>query len=202
MKTNEIKLTSQGLGMKEALEATEKLGAEAGLGHKELLRLRLLGEELCGLMRGITGDLEASYFAEQENKTFNLHLTSDVTLNLAMRRQLIDVSSTGENAAAKGFTGKLREMIAVALLPRGTGPSLLSMGFMSMGSPGGFRASTGTCDWSLLKYKEEVGNNRAASGEADAAWDELEKSIVAQLADEITVSVVGSRVEITIRKAF
>ena len=55
MRIEEVKVNSQGLGWDEALEFTEKLGLEGGLDKKELLQLRLLGEELIGLMRGIAG---------------------------------------------------------------------------------------------------------------------------------------------------
>ncbi len=60
MKTPEILVSSFGAGMAEALEATEKLGADSGLGRKEILRLRLLAEELIGMMRGIAGNIEAN----------------------------------------------------------------------------------------------------------------------------------------------
>ena len=201
MKTAEFKVNSQGLGMSEALAATEGLGRDSGLEGREILRLRLMGEELFGLMRGITGELEADYAAELDNGVYALRLVGDVPMNQEMRRQLIAVSSSGENAAAKGFTGKLREMIAVALLPRDAGPSMLSMGFMSMGSPGGYRAGAG-CDWSMTRYKEKIGGGRGAGEDTDEAWDELEKSIVASLADEVSVSVKGSHVEITVSKSF
>ncbi len=196
MKTTVITVTSRGTGMREAMEATEKLGVESGLERKEQLHLRLLSEELIGLLRGIAGETEASYWVEQEEKAFALHLASDVTLNQEMRRELLAVSTSGENLAAQGFMGKLREMIAVALLPKNAGPSVLSslsLGFMSAGSPTGSQAGLDSYLWSLNHYKE-------ASEREDV--DELEKSIVASIADEVSVSVVGSHVEITISKAF
>ena len=196
MKTSEFKVTGQGTGIKEALDATEKLGADSGLGEKEILRLRLLGEELFGLVRGITGELEAVYQASREDRCFDLRLWADVKLDQEMRKQLIAVSFSGENAAVKGFMGRIKEMIAVSLLPADAGPSLLSMGFMSMGSPGGYRAEAG-CDWTMKRYKEKLGD-----APEDDAWDELEKSIVANLADDVSVSVQGSHVEITISKLF
>ena len=68
MNTAEIKINTHGVGMEEALSATEKLGLDCGLSHKENLRLRLLAEELIGLMRGITGNVEAVYRASREEK--------------------------------------------------------------------------------------------------------------------------------------
>ena len=100
MKTARIKVTTRGEGMEEALAATEKLGTDSGLAHKEQLRLRLLAEELIGLMRGIAGSVEACYQAEQEERRFRLCLSADVTLDKEMRKQLLAASSSGKNAAA------------------------------------------------------------------------------------------------------
>ena len=81
-----IKVTTRGEGMEEALAATEKLGLDSGLSHKENLRLRLLAEELIGLLRGISGDVEADYQARQEGKKFVLSLNADVRMTQDMRK--------------------------------------------------------------------------------------------------------------------
>lgn len=205
MKTAEIKVTTQGEGMEEALAATEKLGLDCGLGHKENLRLRLLAEELIGLLRGITGSVEAEYQAREENREFNLRLCADVTLDQEMRRQLLAASSSGKNAAARGFMGKLREMVALVLLPKGqnaSSVSSLSLGLISMGSPVGYVSGLDTYSWTMSTYMSEIKENLEDIAGAQEAWDELEKSIVANLADEVSVNIRGSAVEIAISKAF
>ncbi len=153
-----------------------------------------------GLVRGIAGEVEAHYWVEWEEKTFQLHLLADISMNQDMRRKFIGVSTTGTNAAVKGFTGKLREMIANLLLPKDDNPSYLSLGFMSMGSPGGFRAGEASYEWLMTQYK--AGVKRNGSGEDLEAWDELEKSVIAKLADEVRIGITGSRVEIAVDKRF
>ena len=205
MKTAEIRVTTQGEGMEDALAATEKLGLDSGLGHKENLRLRLLAEELIGLMRGITGSVEAVYRAEEENRSFTLCLSADVTLDQEMRRQLLAASSSGKNAAARGFMGKLREMVAFVLLPKGQNASTvsnLSLGLISMGSPVGYVSGLDTYSWTMSTYMSEIKENLEDIAGAQEAWDELEKSIVANLADEVSVNIRGNAVEIAISKAF
>ncbi len=206
MKTSEIIVTTRGEGMNEALAATEKLGQDSGLSHKENLRLRLLAEELIGLMRGITGSVEARYQAGQEERKFALSLSADVVLDLEMRRQLIAASSSGKNSAAKGLMGRIREMVAIVLLPKGQSSAALanlSLGLISMGSPMGYAAGEDSYTWSMSTYMAELQNHMNDEAEnAKEAYDELEKSIVANLADEVSVSIVGSKVEITITKAF
>ena len=204
MNTDEIRITSRGDGMEEALAATERLGLESGLGHKENLRLRLLAEELIGLMRGIAGSVEADYQAGQENKEFTLCLRADVSMSMELRRQLLAASSSGKNAAAKGLMGRIRDMVAAFMLPeKGESPipSGLSLGLMSMGSPSHYRSGEGYA-WTLRQYMSEVQNGRDKDEEAAEAWDELEKSIVANLADDVSVKIEGSGVEIAITKAF
>ena len=43
---------------------------------------------------------------------------------------------------------------------------------------------------------------RAIDAAADEAWDELEKSIVGKLADDVVVGVKGDRIELVITKDF
>ncbi len=198
MKTKEISVSNYGSGMKEALDTTESLGREAGLSKKEELRLRLLAEELFGMVKAITGEAEALYWAEREGNKFSLHLKVDTEMNKAMRRQLLSVSSSGENAAAKGFMGKLLDVISTALSPRDEETAaLLSVGMMNLGVTG----STAACVWSMQQYKTQM-EAILDLPEAREAWDELEKSIVAKLADEVSVFIRGGGVELVIDKAF
>ena len=205
MKTAEIKVTSREVGVQDALATTEKLGVDAGLSEKENLRLRLLAEELIGLLRGIAGDVEAVYWVEQREKAFALHLKSELLMNQELRNELLSASSTGKNSAAKGFMGKLREMIEVMLLPSKEDPFMmtgLSLGLMSSGSPVGYNVAMDSYVWSMNQYKTEVEGIVVENTAAAEAWDELEKSIVANLADEVSVAIVDNDVEITIYKAF
>ena len=48
----------------------------------------------------------------------------------------------------------------------------------------------------------EVRSSQEQNEEAAEAWDELEKSIVANLADDVSVKIEGSYVQIAITKAF
>ncbi len=204
MNTAEIRITSRGDGMEEALAATERLGLDSGLGHKENLRLRLLAEELISLMRGIVGSVEACYLCRQEDRSFELSLSADVSMTQALRKQLLAASTSGKNAAAKGLMGRIRDMIAKIMLPEKEGldlPSGLSLGLMSMGSPSRYLSGESYA-WTLSRYMNEVRNGREQNEEAAQAWDELEKSIVANLADDVSVKIEGSAVEIAITKAF
>ena len=201
MKTKKIFVNSQELGMKDALAMTEGLGMEQELEVKQLRRLILLAEELFGMLRSISGVLEADYWVEYEGKSFEIHLKSNVELNDDLRKAFLAVSSSGENSAAKGFMGRLKVLIAEALFANGdqSSPMLLSglsMGLMSMASPTAGGRSMSYM-WSLRKFEDE-----SKKDTENETWDELEKSIVANIADDVSVKIVGTSVEIIVSKAF
>ena len=207
MKTETMTITSQIEQIRSALTMTEDLALQNGLEQKAKVRLRLLAEELMGLMRGVTDQASAAYWIEQDGRQYVLHLATDVKLNRKMREQILAISSTGENAAVKGFMGKLKDMVATAFLPadefRVAPLSGLSLGLMSMAgnaSPQAQQASVNTLNWSMQRYKAAIEKDGAEDREERKA--ELEHSIVASIADEVTASVKGSRVEIAIYKAF
>lgn len=205
METKRIQISGLENGLTEALSLTEQIGESCGLTHKENIRLRLLAEELTGIFRGITGKLNAEYWMSYEGKKFELHLSADVILNQEMRRQFLDISSSGKNAAAKGFMGKLREVIAVALLPESDTVSLLRDINAGMISTGGVSVGMAMSDaylWSMTQYKSFMDQESSEEKKKTLGWDELEKSIVANIADEVSVSVKGSNVEIVIEKEF
>ena len=54
--------------------------------------------------------------------------------------------------------------------------------------------------WSLLNYRDSF--DSAAQIEKREAWDELEKSIIANLADDVIVGVLGDKVDIVVKKKF
>ena len=199
MRTSSIKVTSRGEGMEEALEETEKLGREAELTDKELFHLRLLAEELFGTMRSIAGDVAADYLVEQEGKAFRINLVSKVELTLEMKQRFISAASNGENEAGKGFMGMIRDIIGTVLLPSEAGPNMLSLGLASLGSPTGYGADN-TYTWSMVNYVNGVKASREP--EAQDAWERLERSIVASIADDVKVYIRGTEVKIIISKEF
>lgn len=203
MVTEKVKIDSQGMGVEKALSITEKAGTYGDLDKRETIRLRLLAEELIGLMRGIAGAIDADFWIEKEGNQYVLKLQSDVDLSKEMRQQFLDVSSSGTNSAVKGFMGKIRESIAVALLPTediNVAMQGVTLGLMTMGCPEAYENNVNAYMWSLQRYKTAL--DGVEDAEKEEAWDELEKSIVASIADDVQVSVKGSSVEISIIKQF
>ena len=108
MKTDTILVSSRGREMETALKQAEKAAAYKGLGTKSALQLRLLTEEMMGLMRSITGETEGTFWIEDEEGVYQLHLKTENRMDEKQKEELIAVSSEGRNEAAKGLMGKIR----------------------------------------------------------------------------------------------
>ena len=204
MKTDVIEINPLGEGMAEALKQTERAAAFRGLTPKESLRLRLLAEEMMGMLRTIVGEGKSSFWVEAEGKAFSLHLLAGVRMNADLRDDLLKTATSGKNAAVKGFMGRIRDIFTKLAEPDGStaGPTDYGFSYVDVSS---FDASMGVTThgmlygWSMKEYRSAVEEHRE---EEPDKWDELEKSITARLADEIKIFIRGNTVEMVIEKSF
>ncbi len=187
--------------MSDALSMTEALGTQLGLDRKPLLHLRLLAEELFGMLRSIAGKIEASYWLEANDKRLELHMKSDVPLTPEMKEQFLSASSNGKNDAAKGVMGKIKVLISNVLLSVKETMPYAMINTVSASNAGVYTGEL-VSEWSMNQYKQEVKCHVGDSDDATAAWDELEKSIVASIADDVKVRIIGKNVEIIVYKTF
>ena len=66
---------------------------------------------------------------------------------------------------------------------------------------GGTPQMPGAYSWSMEDYRDQLRQYQELNQQKDqAAWDELEKSVVAKVADDVKVSIRGRTVEMTIIK--
>ena len=207
MKSNICKLNEDLTCLKAVLSEVEKVTTYNGLEDKKALRLRLLAEELCGMLPGLTQNFSGEFWAENEGDDYELHVELKADdMNIDLRDELISVSKSGKNAAAKGIMGKIRA-VAETMLLAASDPTLsvpcgefydyhgYNMGFGYIDPT--IAVETGYIySWSLFNYKTAVEENE------EDAYAELERSIVAKLADDIIVGVRGKNVEIVVKKSF
>jgi hypothetical protein len=204
MKTEIINVFPSGEGRDAALELTEKTGAYCGIDSKASLRLRLLSEELIELVRALDSENENNFWLETNGNNIEIHLKTVISMDLATRNELLSVSSSGKNEAAKGIIGRIREMITVASLPEDPETKIMTkqaLGLMALGNPSNAYYG-GAYSWSLATYSASVGKASSTEDGITEAQDELEKSIVANLADDVKVTIVDSNVEVVIYKAY
>lgn len=197
MITNTCVLKGNDEDLKKVLEEVDFAAASNQLTHKETIRLRLLAEEMIGIEKGILGFVRGEFYMENDQKEYKLHLDAQLHLEFSEREAFVNVSSGKRNEAYKGFKGKLLQVIdsmtgANAAADGGIAP--IASGYMENDIITGFQ-SNGLDLWQLTRYEEESRDNREI-------WDEMEKSIVARLADEILIGFRDGRLTMTVIKAF
>ncbi len=206
MKSNICKLNEDLNCLGTVLAEVEKVTTYNGLEDKKALRLRLLAEELCGMLPGLIQNFSGEFWAENDGDDYELRVELKADdMNINLRDELISVSKSGKNAAAKGVMGKIRA-VAETMLLAACDPTLsvpcgefydyhgYNMGFGYIDPT--IAVETGyVYSWSLFNYKTAV-------EEKEDAYAELERSIVAKLADDIIVGVRGKNVEIVVKKSF
>ena len=198
MKTDVITVSSRGKQMEKALEQADKVADYKGLSAKDALHLRLLTEEMMGMMRSITGEKEGTFWIEDQDGEYQLHLKVRAMLTSEEREQLLAVSSSGKNESAKGLMGRLRDFFdwgSDADLSAYSSPLLLPDAFEQSSSP------MLDWEWSMSRYERALSSQMEQGNQTvKEAWDELEKSVVSHVADDVKVSIRSGTVEMIILK--
>ena len=209
MKSDVISVKSDGSGFEQALAQAEAVAAFRSLPKKTALHLRLLTEEMMAMLREITGETAAEFWIEDKDNTFALHLTASTIISRSKREELLSVSSTGKNAAAKGVLGKLRDIFECAMdadsmgdLPVYYSHGVIMSTVMAGEDPMTYAFNADMAMWSMQHFRDVMGEEKDSNPEAEEAWDELEKSVVANRADEVSIGIRGNNVEMIIYKKY
>ena len=200
MVSEKFALNSDAERMAAARYATEDFAKQIGLGKKNMLRLNLLVEETLGMMKAMVDEFYGQLWFENKGKSCEIHLEATAKMDSNRKHDLLSVSSTGKNAASKGFMAMIGDFISNVLYAYGE--ETIRYGIIHTEAP--VMPATGELQpiWTLHAYREDLERERRASSEAGEAWDELEKSIVANLADDVIVGVKGDRIEMVIARDF
>lgn len=200
MKSDVCKLTKDVSGLEALLTETEKAASYSGLDKKSSGRLRLLAEELVGMLPELLEFSNGEFWVESDGKKFELHtaLLPDEAMTADKRDKILSVSTSGKNAAAKGIMNKIKRAAEFMLLDY---QDAMQSGLMMYDDVFGFPDNQAldmayANFWSLDQFRKK---NEA---EKDEVWDELERSIIANIADDVVVGVQGSKVEIIVKKQF
>ena len=191
MKSEVIVVSSKGNGMDAALAQADKTADQMGLSPREALHMRLLVEELMSMVNSIIGQLEGKFWIETEDVAYRLYLQMASLLDTEQRKQLISASTSGKNEAHRGIMGKIRAFFEP--MPIEDTPAYLAETIVT-GDAGD------ELTWSLEAYRERLLKRKDASAGAQEEWDELEKSVVSHIADNVTVSIHNYNVELMIYK--
>lgn len=193
MNTDAVIIEGNGDYLNAALDRVEGLANVEKLSEKESLYLRLLAEELFGIVRATAGDIKAKFYAEGNGREFKLVLESDARLDEDIKNALLAISTTGTNEADVGVIAKLSNLFNISMKGLDASSGASRTDGISYGKMGLVEESAESFVWSLKKYKESAGQDGKA---------EFEKSVVGTVADDVKVGIKDKKVKIVIYKKF
>lgn len=196
MVSNICKIEKEGNALYEILNESERVAAYAELNKKQTLQLRLICEEMHGMLPNIIDNYSGEFWIEYENGECKVNALINIPeLTAEKKENLIKVATNKKNAFAVGIVGKIRSAIENLFLDK----EYFNTYDMANLFNAGAEYSVGvvpTYSWSLNNYRKVVKKENVED------WDELEKSIIANLADDVIVGVKGRKANFIIVKKF
>ena len=198
MKSNVCKIEKGTKDLEAILLESEKVASYIGLTHKQTLQLRLLCEEIDGMLPNIIDEFDGQLWIEYAEGVCKVNVSIQIPqFNISKKEDLIQIAKNKKNAASVGLVGKIRDAIenfflneeALGALAASTSALCLTAGCVD--------CTDYSYYWSLDQYRTSLGEEK--QGEA---WDELEKSVIAAVADDVIVGVKGNQANIVIVKKF
>ena len=198
MKSNVCRIDNGTQDLAPILAECERVAEYNGLSHKQALALRLLCEEMDGMLPRLVDTFEGELFIELTEGVCQVNISLTIPeISSVKKEELIGIAKNQKNAYAVGIVGKIRDALETFFLVGG------EMGAFDA-TPITFAPATGYSEgvdhaylWSLSSYRSTVKED----GESER-WDELEKSVIASVADDVTVGVKGKTAQIVITKRF
>lgn len=199
MKSNICKIEKGAQDLSAILKESEKTAVYNELNRKQALHLRLLCEEIDGMISGLIGGFfSGDFWIDFEEGVCKINVSLEIEeFTSDSKNQLINVAKNKKNSAAVGIIGRIRAAIENAFLEIDfTG--VYAVPSYGIDAPISQYADMGYSQyWSLDQYRRQV-----RVEDKKEAWDELEKSVVASVADDIIVGIKGKRADIIIIKKF
>lgn len=204
MKSNVCKIEKGIKDLAVILKESEKVAVYNELTHKQTLQLRLICEEVDGMLPNIVDNFSGDFWIDFEDGVCKVNISLRFDEFTAEKKQgLVDIAKNKKNAATVGIVGKIRSALENVFLDQdsfGSNEMLLESRYFSMdyyNAADHFSGMDYACFWSLEQYRSTVKKE-----DKKEAWDELEKSVIASVADDVIVGVKGKRADIVIVKKF
>lgn len=180
------------LKLENVFSIIDKTAEENQLSPKETNILRLLSEETVSMADGISKIIDYDFFIENNGKNFELHFAANALITPEQKKTFVSARSKKQNNMTKGVLGKIKSVLEnfFYMSPENVALVNYSNGFMGLGTHY-------TYTWSLNDYA-----NSGAENEDKSDWDKLEKSILANFADDVIIGASLNKVEIIIKKQF
>ena len=137
MKSNICKIEKGTKDLAAILNESERVAKYNGLDHKQTLQLRLLCEEIDGMLPNIIDDFEGDLWIDFEDGVCKVNVSIKIPeFNSGKKEELIGIAKDKKNAAAVGIVGKIRNAIEDFFLDEDSACALAA-------TSNAFQASTG-----------------------------------------------------------
>ena len=199
MKSNVCRIENGTRDLTAILVESERVAEYNGLTHKQALQLRLLCEEIDGMLPHIIDDFDGKLWIEFENGVCKVNVSIEFKeFTSKKKEELVSIAKNKKNAAAVGIVGKIRSAVENYFMDADN-LQTYSMALESYPMEVEYCSGADYYShlWSLQQYKTTVKQDEHAE-----AWDELEKSVIASAADDVIVGVKGRKADIIIVKKF
>ena len=198
MKSNICKINNGVSDLGDILNETAKVAVYNELDQKQSLQLRLICEEIDGMLPNIIDEFEGDFWIEYEEGVCKVNISIKIPeFNIHKKEELVGIAKSKRNAAAIGIVGKIRNAIENFWLNEDAMNAINVSSSMFQFSTGLSGGADYACFWSLENYRVNIRKE-----EESEAWDELEKSVLASVADDVIVKVKGNCADIVIIKKF
>ena len=199
MKSNVCKINKGTADLEAILKESEKVAEYNHLTHKQALQLRLLCEELDGMLPHVVEKFSGNFWIEFDKGVCRVTASINIpTMTSEKKKELLGISKDGKNASATGMVGKIRNLIENFFLNEEAYMNSFVESAPKLHVSAEYSEFVGyTYTWSLEEYRDCVKKE-----EHKDAWDELEKSVIASVADDVIVGVKGNQADIIIVKKF
>ncbi|MBE5844704.1 MAG: hypothetical protein E7302_11160 [Butyrivibrio sp.] len=185
-------------------DGADDLIREFGVSERDELRIKLLFEETISMLKMLSADFKADIWFERQGKEFQIKAEAYAQMNAPLKKELIDISTDKSNKAIKGIMSKIGDVIENGLLhysevmkvSQEYGGNTAEPGLM--GIYGGIDGIEPGVMWTLSDYRTSIDEGKPEDDGYSDAVDELEKSIIANIAKDVLVGVKGNKIDMTI----
>lgn len=174
-------------------QAVSQIELIDNINHKVSSCIRLLTEEAYSMFNELLETKTLNYSLEKNTSSFTITLATNAWSDEETKKQFLELSSSGKNDAYKGVKGFFKSILDSLLL----GVSVTSDGYC--------RSEYGYSDFehdysSMYRWRLSEYIDRTPIEKVKQKWDGLEKSIIMNFADDISISIRDYVVEMSIVK--
>ena len=195
MKSNICKIENGALDLGVILKESEKVAIYNEFNDKQTLQLRLLCEEIDGMLPNIIDEYSGDFWIEYDEGVCKINVAIEFgEYSARQKKELISIAKNKKNASQTGILGKIRSLLEDMFLDSDVKKSY-DMAYL-------FNCANESCFGADYAYTWSLKQYRQVAPKEQKEWDELEKSIITSIADDVIVGVKGRKANFIIIKKF